>query len=130
MRSKSNNPKELLARLAALNTCWLEGNPEKLSEFFHPDMVMALPGFRGKVQGLQSVVDSYTDFVRNGKVLDYQESDHQVDVWMDTAVLSYHFEIRYEIHGEEHTDTGHDLYVFTRNEEGEWLAVWRTLLEE
>jgi uncharacterized protein (TIGR02246 family) len=112
-----------------LNRCWTEGEPEKLRTFFHPDIVIVQPGFQGRAAGRDAAVASYVEFVAQAKVLAFEEKAEHVDVFGDTAVVSYTFEIAYEAEGRRLIEQGRDLFVL-RRENRRWRAVWRTLLPE
>jgi hypothetical protein len=53
--------------------------------------------------------------------------DQQIDVFGETAVVNYGFEIDYEMQGAAMQDSGTDLYVLGLRE-GRWQVVWRTLI--
>jgi hypothetical protein len=63
----------------------------------------------------------------HARVDDYRESNHHVDVVGDTAVVSFDYQMVYARSGERYRATDRDLWVFARHG-GEWLAVWRTML--
>lgn len=115
------------ARLGALNAAWLEGHPERLAEFFHPEIVMAAPGFEGRLEGVEAGVESYAAFVRGAEVRAFDTENLSIDVWGSTAVASYRFTITYEKDGETRQDEGWDLFVFAHDGE-DWQAVWRTIV--
>ncbi|MBI3666731.1 MAG: nuclear transport factor 2 family protein [Acidobacteria bacterium] len=56
--------KEIRQVLEKINRAWLNGRPEELAEYFHPDMVIVHPGFGGRAEGSQTCVQSYKDFTR------------------------------------------------------------------
>jgi len=122
-----NTREEIRKLLGNISDTWIKGRPEELEEYFHEEMVIAGPGFKGGGRGKTECVQSYKDFVTHAAIRNVKESDHLIDVWGDTAVASYRFEIDYELNGQEHHDVGHDLFVFARQEE-KWLAVWRTVI--
>ncbi len=37
--------------LASINACWREGRPLSMSDYLHPEITMAFPGFKGPVHG-------------------------------------------------------------------------------
>ena len=125
--SEDNAQEEIRQILKKINEAWVNGNPEKLQEYFHEDMVIAQLGFGRVGTGRQACVQSYKDFISRAVVLDVRESDHTVDVWGDTAVASYRFELDYEMNREKHHDEGWDVFVFNRHK-GIWHAVWRTII--
>jgi len=118
---------EIRQLLRSINQAWTQGHTEDLALYFRDDVVIVNPGFQGRLEGKQACIDSYKEFVDQATIQDYQEAEIVVDVWEDTAVASYHFEIDYKMSGTEYHDTGHDLFVFVREGE-QWRAVWRTLI--
>lgn len=111
-----------------INQAWLEGRPRDLAPYLHPDIVMALPGFTGKAQGRDALLAGFVDFCEHARVHAYEEGELHADVVGDTAVVSYSFEMVYERNGECYRSTGRDLWVM-RQQDGEWLAIWRTMLD-
>ncbi|UCC39332.1 MAG: nuclear transport factor 2 family protein [Candidatus Aminicenantes bacterium] len=118
---------EIRELLSNISKAWTKGHPEELEGFFHEEMVITGPGFKGGGRGKSECVKSYKDFITHATIREVKESEHMIDVWGSTAVASYRFEIDYEVGGERHNDAGHDLFVFAR-EGGKWLAVWRTII--
>jgi hypothetical protein len=116
------------AALEEINRAWLEGRPKDLAPRVHPAVVMAPPGFAGRVEGRDAFVAGFVDFCENADLREYAESGHQVDVTGDTAVATYTFEMVYERSGATCRSTGRDLWVFARQGDA-WRAVWRTMLD-
>ncbi len=111
-----------------INQAWLDGRPDDIADRLHPAMVMVFPGFTGRGEGRAAIVAGFVDFCSNATVHSYREADAQIDVAGDTAVMSYTFEMVYERSGENYQATGRDVWVFTRHD-GQWLGVWRTMLD-
>jgi uncharacterized protein (TIGR02246 family) len=118
---------EIRAVLKAVNNAWTRGHPEGAAPYFHQDVVNVPPGLQDRQIGAQALVESYRDFLRQATIHGYHESEHTVNVWGDTAVASYRYEIYYSLEDKTYHDVGHDLFVFTR-QSGQWQAVWRTLV--
>lgn len=116
--------RELLRRISA---AWSGGRPDDLAALFHERMVIAMSAVGLREEGRDRAVQSYRDFTTNARIIAYEEHDYAIDVRGETAVASYGFELTYEMGGERRTDRGHDLFVFTR-EQDRWVAVWRTVL--
>jgi hypothetical protein len=110
-----------------LNRTWSGGQPEKLDSFFARDCVIVQPGFEGRATGRAACVESYVDFCAHANILGFQERAPDIDIFGDTAVVSYTFDISYELEGRRYREQGRDLFVL-RRERGRWRAVWRTLL--
>lgn len=117
--------------LERVNDAWLKGNPDDLprtlAECFHDKVVFRGPDFQELARGIQTCVASYQDFLRRAKILDCRLGEPVIDLAGDAAIASYDWDIRYQLEGEEHQDSGHDLFVFTRDEV-RWLVRWRALL--
>ena len=119
---------EVAAAIERISRAWLDRRPADLVPLFHPGLTMVLPGFSGRVEGREANVAGFTDFCTHATVHAYRERDRQVDVFGDTAVASFAYEMVYERGGKRSRATGRDLWVFAR-QQGSWLAVWRTMLD-
>jgi hypothetical protein len=60
-------------------------------------------------------------------LLEYRESDLQINQWGSTAVATYKFHIRWRSGESAHSDSGHDILTLTRDASA-WLIVWRLLV--
>jgi SnoaL-like domain len=76
-------------------------------------------------RGREAMVRSYVDYTRAVDTLHFRETDHAVHVAGGTAVVSYGFEVIYELDGKRHDEVGRERLVFTLDD-GRWSAVWRT----
>ncbi|MGH9320938.1 MAG: YybH family protein [Vicinamibacteria bacterium] len=119
---------EISRTLADINRAWLENRPEELGPFFDDDIVMVLPGFSERIEGKDSLVESFVDYCRNARTHDFRETDRLIDVFGNAAVASFSFAMVYEREGKKYRSTGRDLWVFSKKD-GRWLAVWRTMLD-
>jgi uncharacterized protein (TIGR02246 family) len=116
--------RELIERM---NDAWVKGEFEQLSSFFREDIAMVHPDFVQRTEGREACIASYRDFCTQAKVNDFKLGETSIDVFDDTAVATYSYEISYEMGGEQFTDTGRDLFVFIRDND-RWQAVWRTMI--
>jgi hypothetical protein len=119
---------DVLWTLQAINQAWRSGQPSAMTDFLHPDITMAFPGFAGALAGRDALISSFTEFCSNARVLEYEESDHQIQIVGDTAVATFRFRMVYERTKYREQSKGRDLWVFQRNAD-KWLAVWRTMLD-
>jgi hypothetical protein len=117
-----------LEAMQRINQIWLNGQVEDLSPMIHPEIVMALPGFSGRMQGREQFLAGFRDFCENAKVHEFGEHDLQADVVDDTAVITFRYELLYERSTQRYRSTGRDLWVF-HNQNGNWIAVWRAMLD-
>ena len=128
MGAGSSNVGDPWDTVRQINRAWRTGDASEIAELFHPDAVIVHPGFEGRTEGREDCVLSYIDFAQQADVRRLEEFDPQVDVVADTAVVSYAFEIDYLMNGQAFQDSGTDLFVLNRGRDGQWQAVWRTLI--
>src|SRR4051794_34037342 len=122
---------EIRALLNSLNDAWLKGRPEDipgvLGPIFHPRIVTKGPGFQDLTGDRDSCIASYVDFARQCPIRACELLEPTIDVCGDTAVAAYKWAMTYEMNGQEYSETGHEVFVFTRSD-GRWLACWRAML--
>jgi ketosteroid isomerase-like protein len=125
----SNGAAEVHAVLGAIQAAWRNGHPSSMGEHLHPDIAMALPGFTGKVQGREILIASFAEFCSNARVLEYAEEDEQIDVAGDCAVATFRFRMLYARADYREWSEGRDFWVFARQNDGRWVATWRTMMD-
>ncbi len=116
------------ATMRQINRAWLDGRVEDLAPMVHPEVVMVLPGFTGRIAGRQAFLAGFHDFSQNATIHEFREDDHRIDIVGDVAVINFGYEMVYERFGERYRATGRDLWVFQKQGRA-WLAVWRTMLD-
>ncbi len=116
------------ATMRQLNRLWLDAQVESLAPMVHPEVVMVLPNFTGRIQGREEFLAGFRDFCQNARIHEFRDHDYQIDVTGNTAVVTFRYEMVYERSGERYRSTGRDLWVF-QNQDSAWIAVWRTMLE-
>ena len=114
--------------LSAINDAWRSGRPEEMKNYLHPNIVMKLPGFSQDIIGSKILIESFKEFCTNAKVLEYSESDEQINVIGNCAIASFKFEMIYEREKYRDKSTGRDFWIFERQEKN-WIAIWRTMLD-
>ena len=115
------------AVLTALTAAWRTGRTKDIAALLHPSVVFVRPGFAGRAEGRAACVATYEEFLSAALVLRYEEGEPSVDLFGDTAVASFRWEMAWEMGGQRSEEAGHDLYLLVRTE-GHWLIAWRTLL--
>ncbi len=118
---------ELVEFMRKLNRAWMNDRSVELKSMFHEDMVIVAPDFQVPASGREACAKSYADFTVQAEVVELRESEFWTRSWGDAAMVSYRFELQYTMDGKDHTDSGRDLFLLVRREDG-WLAAWRTLL--
>jgi hypothetical protein len=124
---KTKVQQEIWQLIQDLNDIWVKGRPEDLLDLFHEDMVIISPDFQERGRGKEACMKSYKDFSTQADIKDLKVMNPRIDVYENTAITSYSFEITYEMKDKIFHDTGRDMLVFVR-EGGKWQAVWRTIL--
>lgn len=114
-------------RVRAINEAWRQSEWQALEEALHPDVVFVPPALRQRVRGRKACIRTYQDFVQQATVSSFTEREPTVDVFGDTAVVSYRFSINYQRHGKSYLGAGGEIFVFVR-EGDRWLACWRAML--
>ncbi len=114
--------------LASINAAWRNGRPSSMREYLHPEIVMALPGFKEFIHGREILIGSFEEFCKNAKVIEYEESDEHIDVIEGCAIVTFKFRMLYERPAYRELSQGRDMWVF-RQQQDRWIAVWRAMIE-
>lgn len=107
-----------------INALWLSGRVARLNEFLLADVVMVAPMFEARLEGLRAVIESFQAFIRNARVHGFRESEFQVDVWEDSAMATYRFDMTYDFGGATYEEAGRELWLFVRVDK-RWRLAWR-----
>lgn len=122
------NRETAAAAMRRINRVWLDGRVDDLAPLVHLEIIMAFPGFTGRMEGREEFLAGFRDFCQNARIHEFREQDYEVDIAGDTAVITFRYEMIYERSGERYQATGRDLWVF-RHQPDAWIAVWRTMLD-
>jgi hypothetical protein len=90
-------------------------------------MVIVDSEFRERGRGRGGCGKSYADFCGQATIHDFKELTPVIDVFGDTAIATYPFEITFEMSGETFGEAGRDLFVLVR-EDRKWWVAWRAML--
>lgn len=120
----SHDIRDLINRI---NGTWLQGDPNDLKRFFHPDMVVQPPGSSPRVHGRDACIASYRAFTEQAHIKSFEPHDAEIDVFGETIIASYRYKIVYEMDGETFDEDAGDLLVFIKEQDG-WVVVWRTMI--
>ena len=115
--------------LRRVSESWRNRRYDELRDWLHESMVMVAPGFSGRVAGRDAVVESYREFMDRSTLDSYSEAPATIDLFENTAVVHYRWEMVWTSGGKQDRGSGHDLFVFAREpQSGRWQAVWRTMM--
>jgi hypothetical protein len=108
----------------AANRAWRAGRPEEVASLFHRDVVMEAADGRTLCRGREAMVQSFVEYTRAVETLHFREADPTIVVAGGTAVVSYGFDVIYEVGGARHDEVGRERLVFALDD-GRWSAIWR-----
>lgn len=118
---------EVWEAVTSINRAWLDGNTEGLRQLFHEHVVIAPIPDCQRVRGIEACIASYQDFLSRSTIHHFVESRPSIDVFGNTAITSYSFEITWESSGQTYHEEGQEVLVLVRQGPS-WLVVWRTVI--
>src|SRR5262249_25854242 len=128
-RSERNDTEEVRRLISGISEAWLSGDTNSLNQYFHDEMTISGPDLERLGGGREACVKSYEDFIKQTTILEYQESDPNIDLYGDTAVVVCPWKITYEMKGQKYREQGRDLLVLVRHEAG-WRVAWRAVFPQ
>lgn len=109
----------------AINRCWTCGDLSELSKlktFFHDTMVAITPTDKLRLEGKRACFDGWAGFCRRTEITSWKETDPKVQVYGDSAVVTYYYHLSLEIEGQKMDMAGRDMLVLIKEDE-KWIAV-------
>ncbi len=107
-----------------INNYWYSGQLTALSAYFHQNVVFNSPDFKHQVIGKENCIRTYIDFLNISSILLYTESNPTVQIFKETVIVTYDFEIKYEQNNKTYHEAGTDILVFGKEQQS-WKIVWR-----
>ncbi|MDX9724114.1 MAG: nuclear transport factor 2 family protein [Myxococcota bacterium] len=108
--------------LEEANRAWLDGRPRDVAFLYHSDAVVQA-GER-RTLGREAIVQSYVDYCALAVTHSFEMNTRTLDLFGETAVLSYHFVVSYSLDGSRFDERGEETLVFQRRD-AQWGVVWR-----
>ena len=105
-----------------MNRAWTTGNPEKLRDYFHDEMIAITATDHDRLAGRQACLDSWTRFAVSAEIHSFTESDPRVQLYGDTAIVTYYYDMSFQMDGQTTRASGRDMFVMIKRE-GKWWAV-------
>src|SRR5437868_11119135 len=123
----TDEQREIWELIRASNRAWTSGAPLDVARMFDEAAVMIAPQLASRIEGRDAIVQTYVDYSQHSRTDLFEEAEHSIDVFGDTAVATYRFRVRYRLHGDDsdRDEDGQEILVFRKSAEG-WRAVWRT----
>jgi len=106
----------------AMNDAWTKGNPDDLVNFFHPHMVAITATDRLRRLGQAECLAGWKGFAQAATIHHWKETEPLIQVYGESAVVSYYFDMAFTMGGQRIEMGGRDLFFFVR-EQGRWWAV-------
>lgn len=114
--------REIWATLRKLNDAWTKGSPDELANYFHPNMVAIAASERLRIEGGDACVASWKSFALAARIHRWREMEPRIDLYGDAAVVTYYFDMSFDMGPQKVEMGGRDMFFFVR-EGGRWLAV-------
>lgn len=113
---------EIWANVREMNDTWTKGNPDDLSKFFHRDMVAITPTDRERLDGGAACVAGWKGFCSAARIHRWEEIDPVIHVYANSAVVSYYFDMSFDMAGNTINLGGRDMFFFVKAGD-KWWAV-------
>lgn len=113
---------EVWKTLRELNDCWTKDDGAGLVNYFHKDIVAITATERERLMGRDACVAGWMGFAKAATIHHWKEIDPQITLFGDTAVVTYYFDMSFDMGGQTIKMGGRDMFVFVK-ENGKWLAV-------
>ena len=113
---------EVLAWVRQMNAAWTQADGAALVDYFHPEMVAIAPSEPEILRGAAACVASWQRFARTAKIHYWREIDPDVRLFGSTAVVTYQFDMRFDMAGRTIDMVGRDMLVLVK-EGGRWRMV-------
>lgn len=113
---------EIWQTVRAMNDAWTQGNPDDLAQFFHRDMVAIAATERLRIAGGPACVAGWKQFAQTTTIHRWAEREPLIHVYGDAAVVTYYFDMSFDMNGQRIDMGGRDMFFFVK-ENGRWWAV-------
>ena len=113
---------DILEFIKKMNECWTKGNPQELENYFHQNMIAITPTDKKRLDGKTACVNGWSAFAKNAKINLWKEYDHKIQIYGNTVVVTYYFDINFEMGNQKINMSGRDMITLV-NENGKWWAV-------
>ena len=121
-KSQDDVRQQVWKTLTDMNDCWTKGDGSDLVRYFHPRMVAIVPSSRERLVGRDACVAAWVGFAKSTTILSWKAIDPQIELFDNIAVVTYYFNIHFEMNGQTIEMNGRDMFTFVK-EDDRWLAV-------
>ena len=113
---------EVWSLVRALNDAWTKEKGERLSEYFHPRMVAITPVDRHRLKGAVQCIQGWQAFAQASTIHSWREDDPDIELFGDTAVVTYYYVMDVTMGPNRLNLTGRDMLV-VKKETGRWWLI-------
>lgn len=116
---------EIWDTVRQMNRTWaFRRDLDRLHGFFHPEMVLINQANAGRLEGAGACLADYERFMECGRVLSFEEQEPLIQFYGNgqVAVVTYYYQMDFEIDGQSFHTHGRELLVLAR-EEDQWQVV-------
>ncbi len=113
---------EVLAFIKAMNETWTKGDGSGLAGYFHPRMVAITATDQDILYGRDACLKSWQGFAQSARIERWEELEPDVRIYGDTAIVTYYYDMSFDMEGERYDMGGRDMFVLVK-ENGRWWAV-------
>ncbi len=121
-KAEDKAEEEVWQTLRALNDAWTKGDPADLRHYFHEHMVAFAGNARERIEGREACVKGWSAFANATEIHAWREISPKIQIYGNTAVVTYYFDMSFSMDGQEIEMDGRDMFVFVKDN-GKWLAV-------
>jgi ketosteroid isomerase-like protein len=113
---------EVWSFVRALNDAWTKEKGGRLREYFHPRMVAITPVDRFRRKGAAKCIEGWQGFAQATTIHSYREEDPDIEVFDDTAVVTYYYDMDVTMGPNRLKLSGRDMMI-VKKEAGRWWLV-------
>ena len=113
---------EVWGFVRALNDSWTKEKGERLSEYFHPRMVAITPADNLRLKGAAKCIAGWQGFAQASTIHSWREDEPDIELFGDTAVVTYYFAMDVTVGADRMNLTGRDMLVL-KKENGRWWLI-------
>ncbi|MBA3015453.1 MAG: nuclear transport factor 2 family protein [Proteobacteria bacterium] len=117
--------KEIWDTIQAMNQCWTSGDRtrlDKLNDYFHSTMVAITATDQKRLEGKSACLGAWKSFAQNALIKFWKESEPLIQTYGNAAVVTYYFDMTFEMGGQTITMGGRDMLTLIK-EDGKWWIV-------
>lgn len=130
MGDRESSDQEAIRRVVQqIHEFWLNKRYDDIGDLLSEHVVIAPPGFTGRVRGRDAYVQSYRDYDQAATTHEFSPGEPEIDIVGDVAVAVCPFFVVYELESKTYREAGRDVLVLSRKA-GKWSVVWRTMQTE